>query len=455
MAKQLVIVGGETPSTEGGGAELLRLQSIGHYECCRWDSSGPRQLRSSLARLVIAWAVRESAWAVNFFEWLRCHPLLSPTLAVVAEDADSALVSLACDVADEFIFWPFRHDELLRRVKRLLGAPRQDVESVSALLARENALAQLVGRDPAIQRVVERIPLLAETDAPVLILGESGTGKELCARAVHHLSRRSNFPFIPVECGALPDHLVENELFGHARGAYTDARADQRGLAALAEGGTLFLDEIDALSIAAQVKVLRFLQDGTYRPLGSERFNQANVRLISASNCALEPLIRQEKLRSDLFFRLSVLQLHLPPLRERRGDIPLLANHFLAEFAGAHGRPQKTLTPGALRILEQHDWPGNVRELRNVIQQSLVFSSGPQILPSDFAFPFSTCPDPAATNFRECRRQIIEDFERRYVEELLRKHRGNVTRAAREAGKERRAFGRLARKYKIDRTASL
>ncbi len=455
MANQLVIIGAGDPEATGGFRKVLPLQPDIRYEYFPWDSNCLQQLRKTLAHLIVAWAVPESVWALSFFEWLRGHPLHTPMLAVVAENAESGLVNLACEVADEFIFWPFRHDEFLRRVKRILGTPRQDVESVSALLARERGLAQLVGRDPAIQRVVGQIPLLAESDAPVMILGESGTGKELCARAIHHLSKRSNFPFIPVECGALPDHLVENELFGHARGAYTDARADQKGLAAIAEGGTLFLDEIDALSIAAQVKVLRFLQDGTYRPLGSEKFIQANVRLISASNRALEPLIQQERFRSDLFFRLSVLQLHLPPLRERRVDIALLANHFLTELAAAQERSPRTLTPGALRILGEHQWPGNVRELRNVIQQAVVFSSGPQILPSHIALRISNSSDSPATNFRQRRRQIIEDFERRYVEELLRKHRGNVTRAAREAGKDRRAFGRLARKYKIDRTAYL
>jgi DNA-binding NtrC family response regulator len=315
-------------------------------------------------------------------------------------------------------------------------------------------MAQLVGQDSAFVATLEAVPLLAASAAPVLLSGETGTGKELCARAIHHLSAREGFPFIPVECGALPDHLAENEIFGHVRGAFTDAHADQKGLAAMAEGGTLFLDEVDALSLAAQAKLLRFLEDGAYRALGADRFTRANVRLIAATNRDLESCIREKQFRPDLYFRLNVLQLRLPPLRDRRGDISLLARHFLQSCCATTDARRKSFSPATLRMLEIYNWPGNVRELYNVVQRAVVFCPGTQILPNHISLPVPLqASSDAVSNFRHARRQAIESFERHYVREMLHKHRGNVTRAALEAGKDRRAFGRLVKKYSVDRNA--
>jgi two-component system response regulator GlrR len=285
----------------------------------------------------------------------------------------------------------------------------------------------------------------------VLITGETGTGKDLCARAIHHLSERRSRPFIPVDCGALPDHLFENELFGHARGAFTDAHLDQKGLVALAEGGTLFLDEVDALSHATQTKLLRFLQDRSYKPLGAERFLRADVNVIAASNRDLSELVAQHRFRSDLFFRLNVVNLHLSPLRERKGDIPLLAEHFVKAVCAEKGVQRKSLTASTLRVLGSHSWPGNVRELYNVIQRAVLLGQGHQVLPSDVAIRSAQRPEAASSSFREARAQAIEAFEKAYVEDLLNRHAGNVTRAAREARKDRRAFGRLIKKLNIAR----
>jgi DNA-binding NtrC family response regulator len=248
--------------------------------------------------------------------------------------------------------------------------------------------------------------------------------------------------------------LAENEIFGHVRGAFTDAHADQKGLAGMAEGGTLFLDEIDALSLAAQAKLLRFLEDGAYRALGADRFTRANVRVIAATNRDLESCMREKQFRSDLYFRLNVLQLRLPPLRERRGDIGLLARHFLESCCAAGGAHRKSFSPATLRILEMYSWPGNVRELYNVVQRAVVFCSGTQILPSHISLATpAQASSHRVSSFRHARKEAIESFEQHYVREMLRKHRGNVTRAAFEAGKDRRAFGRLVKKYVVDRNA--
>ena len=207
-------------------------------------------------------------------------------------------------------------------------------------LNRDIALAKFVGQDRAFLAVVQRIPLVASAPNPVLILGETGTGKELCARAIHHLSERRRAPFIPVDCGVLPDHLLENELFGHVRGAFTDAHSHQRGLVGMAKGGTLFLDEIDSLSAAAQKKLLRLLEENTFKPLGADHFECADVRIVAATNASLEQLVGEKRFRADLYFRLNVLRLLMPALRHRRSDIPRLAQHFVQHACAGAGTPR-------------------------------------------------------------------------------------------------------------------
>jgi DNA-binding NtrC family response regulator len=288
---------------------------------------------------------------------------------------------------------------------------------------------------------------------PILITGETGTGKELCARAIHHLSSRRHFPFIPVDCAALPEQLFESEMFGHARGAFTDAHRDQKGLVALAGDGTLFLDEVDSLSITAQSKLLRLLQEHTYRPVGSERFVPTSASIMAACNQNLERLVPERKFRSDLFFRLNVLRLQLPPLRERRSDVAVLARYFLETLAVEHGTPRKNIAPALLQMLTAYDWPGNVRELYNVLQRAVVFCPGTKIQLADMAdLPAAAqSPKPVGGNFREERARAVTSFERNYIEEMLRRAAGNVTQAARLAGKDRRVFGRLMKRHNVRR----
>jgi DNA-binding NtrC family response regulator len=359
---------------------------------------------------------------------------------------------------DDFIVWPAPIDELLHRLRRLTDGEPELHASHEELMAKLG-LAQLVGHDAAFVSVLEKIPILARCEGPVLITGETGTGKELCARAVHHLSKRGRGPFIPVDCGSVPDHLFENELFGHTRGAFTDAREEKRGLAAVAEHGTLFLDEVDTLSSSAQSKLLRFIQERTYRPLGAERQVCGDVMVLAASNRDLEKAVREGAFRSDLYFRLNVLRLQLPPLRERRADIAPLARHVL-RVCGEGASQRKTLSSAALGRLMDYEWPGNVRELINVVQRAFVFSRTTRILARDIVLASSVAaeaPPGAAftlrTPFRKARAAAIESFERAYVQAALRRHHGNISRAAITAQKDRRAFGRLVKKYGIDRTA--
>jgi DNA-binding NtrC family response regulator len=343
--------------------------------------------------------------------------------------------------------------------------------AVATLLERE-ALSHLVGDAPLFLAAVARLPAIARTNATVVVAGETGTGKELIARAIHYLGPRAEHPFVPVNCGALPDTLLEDELFGHERGAFTDAKTRREGLMAEAEHGTLFLDEIDSLTPRAQVALLRVLQDGRYRTLGGNRERLADVRFVAATNTSLSALVSSGRFRSDLYYRLCVLSIHVPPLRERQEDILPLARHFLTKYQ--QGAAPLDLSAEAGRALIAHSWPGNVRELENVIQRAIALAPAEVITGTDLGLPIGTpapahaallrpVPEtpgelssvPAASDahwpsFNEAKRAVVDSFEREYLRRLLRAHQGNVSRAARSARKERRDFGRLLKKHQLD-----
>ncbi len=325
---------------------------------------------------------------------------------------------------------------------------------------RKDQLARLslIGESPAFRGALELVTRFAACDATVLIQGETGSGKELAARAVHYLSDRASQPFIPVNCGAIAESLLENELFGHARGAYTDAREAANGLIAEAEGGTLFLDEVEALPLRAQAALLRFLQDRTYRTLGGQGLRTANVRIVAASNVDLDESVRQRAFRSDLLFRLCVLQVTLPPLRQRADDGVLIAKAVLDRLSREYRRPPKRLHPDAAAWIRAQPWTGNVRELENLMHREFLLTDGPVVqlgirrdamsLPADGDGEQAA---PAAFEFREAKARAIADFERAYLTELLAATRGNVSKAARISGKERSTLGRLIRKHGLQR----
>ncbi|GHD03040.1 hypothetical protein GCM10007320_62770 [Pseudorhodoferax aquiterrae] len=316
------------------------------------------------------------------------------------------------------------------------------------------AAPRLIGRSPAFLQALQLIERMARFDAPVLIRGETGTGKELAARAIHYRSARQHGPFVPVNCGALPETLIETELFGCERGAFTDARQARTGLVAAAEGGTLFLDELDALPLRAQVALLRFLQDQRYRPVGGARECSGNVRILAAASPRLDALLDGHHFRDDLVFRLNVLLLELPPLRERPGDAQLLAEHFLAEHQRRHALAPRRLTAASLDWMACHAWPGNVRELDNRVQRALMLSDGDTLELSPqpartrvtVVTPASVAPG-ALRSFHDAREESLLQFERDYLQALMAQTQGNVTHAARLAGKERRALGKLLKKH--------
>lgn len=325
----------------------------------------------------------------------------------------------------------------------------------------------LLGHSEAFLRAMRQLHRFARTDANIMLYGETGTGKELAARALHYLGPRQSGPFVPVNCGALPDNLVENELFGHVRGAFTDARGSHSGLIAGADGGSLFLDEIECLSMKGQVALLRFLQDRRYRPLGAAGEIEADVRVVAASNQDLPRLVREGRFREDLLYRLAIMAVDLPPLRERGNDVLLLAEHFIKRFSDQYQTDKKRLDRQSAEQALAYHWPGNVRELENFIHREFLLAEDGVMhfelrpggvaqsnsLASDCVSDSDMLPEDACeVDMKSAKAAVIERFERGYLEKMIAETQGNVSLAAQRAGKERRAFGKLLKKYGIDRS---
>jgi len=357
--------------------------------------------------------------------------------------------------AFDFIGKPLNAAELRLRIERALRDRRQAARPADRGDPRRPRKSDvIIGGSPWTKELYERISMVAPTDVTVAIYGESGTGKELVARTIHTLSHRYERPFVVVNCGAIPESLLEDELFGHVRGAFTDASKDREGLFAAADGGTLFLDEIGEMPPALQVKLLRVLQSQEFRRIGDDRDQRADVRVITATNRDLEKAVAAGTFRQDLFYRIHVFPLVITPLRERRDDIPLLAHHFLLKHRDKVGKRVEGFTPAAMAKLMTFGWPGNVRELENKVHHALVLAQSDQIQPEEVQLDL---PRGAAGGvldvsrpFRELKREVVEGFEREYTRELLRKHGGNLAAAARQARIDRKNLWSLVKKHRID-----
>jgi two-component system response regulator GlrR len=422
-----------------------------------WPGLAPEPLRSLAAvpadcALLVACATPANAAAMHtaLQRVAREQPTL-PMLALCCGLADSQLAQWLPTGVREFAMWPCGDGELSMRIAHALGRPPGTGDAGTAALADVRRCG-FIGCSPAFNRVLQQLPAIAGCDAGVLIVGETGTGKELFARAVHYLSARAGMPCVAVNCGAVPADLVEAELFGHVRGAYTTAHASRHGLVKEAEGGTLFLDDVDGLPLAAQASLLRFLQEHEYRAVGSNQLQHANVRVVAASNRDLGALARAGTFRPDLYFRLKVLTLTLPPLRERHADIAELARHFCERFARQYQRPCPGLSAQALQHLLGYDWPGNVRELEHVVERAVLLGRTTMIEADELDLPLAAGTDAMhdGDSFQAQKARLVADFERQYIEQLLAQCEGNVSLAAREAKKNRRAFFALMRKHHIE-----
>ncbi|MFZ9887794.1 MAG: sigma-54-dependent transcriptional regulator [Myxococcota bacterium] len=377
----------------------------------------------------------------------------TPVILMTAHGSVDDAVRFIQRGAMDYIEKPLTREVFLHRVNSALQrvAMSRELEALKASLQEGGDRPRMIGSTPVMEALMRRLPMTAQTDASVVIYGESGTGKELVAERIHELSRRREKPFITVNCGALSDTLLESELFGYRRGAFTDAHRDTQGLVEAAEGGTLFLDEIGEVSAAVQVKLLRFLQLKEFKPLGSPKVHHADVRIIAATHRDRKRMVQEGGFREDLYYRLNVVPLVVPPLRERKRDVPLLAMHFLQKFRHEYRKDIRGFSTTALAAISSYHWPGNVRELENKVQQLVVLSTGSLIdihdLGDDPLDASEGLPVDTTATYKEEKRRVLDAFEREYVRRLLEQTEDNLSEAARLAGLDRKNFWTLARRH--------
>ncbi|MEE9450348.1 MAG: sigma-54 dependent transcriptional regulator [Ignavibacteriaceae bacterium] len=338
-----------------------------------------------------------------------------------------------------FIFW------------HLKNFKKEEAESIELVL-KEKSLADLfVGQSVSSLNIKSKILKIAHYDVTVLLQGETGSGKELSAKLIHYLSNRSTGPFIAINCGAIPTELFENELFGHKKGAYTHADTTEKGVVQAANKGTLFFDEIESLPIHSQVKLLRFIEEKKYKPLGQSISVSSDVRIIAAANKDLNNLVKTGEFRDDLFYRLSVVNIEVSPLRNRKEDIPLLARHIVEKFSKLYSKKIIGITPEAVMYLTYYSWPGNIREMENMLQEAVILSSNNWIELDNLNFSKNNGDSGfKLESFQKAKNKNIDEFERKYLKSVLKMFNGNVSKASGFAKKDRREFYRLISKYKIE-----
>ena len=432
----------------GTDIELSRLPDT--FGTASFAESAVTRIRLDFKRdlifiLITGHLVRQAATLIETIR--RCNTQV-PLIIVIDSMGPDEMCGLLRLGATDFVTHPLRTLDILPRVRRLLDI-NLPAEKLTQALKEKLGLSQLIGESPGFLAEVQKIPLVSKCDVKILISGETGTGKELFARAIHYLSPRAHKPFVAVNCGAIPLELVENELFGHARGAYTGASTSHAGLVREANAGTLFLDEIGSLPLAAQVKLLRFIQDKEYRPLGSTTVHKADVRLIAATNADLGRLAQNGKFRQDLYYRLNIISFCLPPLRERHEDVSLLARHFLDKYTEHFNKEVSGFSSEAMQRLRLYDWPGNARELENCVERAVVLAQNVLVQGSDISLPTDQATS-AQESFQNAKRKVIEQFEKSYLQGVLLSTYGNISQAAAVAQKNRRAFWQLIQKHGID-----
>ena len=406
------------------------------------------RLGQSVYHLVITDLSMKKLSGMELLAWIKRSVPETAVIMITAYGSEKTAVEAMKLGASDYLPKPFDNDELELKVRRVLDsmAERRENRMLREQMESSYRFEKLVGRSAAMQRVFDVIRKVADSDLTVLIRGPSGTGKELVANAVHYNSPRRTKPLVKVNCAAFSRELVESELFGHERGAFTGAVGAREGKFELADGGTLFLDEIGDMALETQAKILRVLQEKELERVGGNRTIKVDVRIIAATNQDLEAKTRDGTFREDLFYRLNVVSVLLPALRQREGDIPLLVEHFLAAAAERLGRERKTVSPAAMKALLAHEWKGNVRELEHALEQAFVLASADQIgvedLPGSVHATAGDLPDVAGielpangpASFRDAKQLVVEQFERRFLEDALRRNGGNISRAADEIG---------------------
>ena len=427
----------------------LRLREEGHEAIAAASGEAAlAQLDQALPQLLITDLRMGGMDGLQLFDAVhRRHPLL-PVLILTAHGTIPDAVRALQKGVFGYLPKPFEAQELMAEVRRALAAAQALGADMPGEVPGEAWREAILTRSPRMEQVLAEARLVAQSDAAVVIQGPSGSGKELLARAIHAASPRALRPLVAVNCGAIPENLVESELFGHVKGAFTGAMRDRAGLFAEARGGTLFLDEVADLPLPAQVKLLRVLQEHEVRPVGATRTVPVDARVVAATNMDLERAVADHRFRHDLYYRLSVVVISLPPLRERRGDIPLLIQQFLRASSARRGRTV-AMTAGAVEALTRYDWPGNVRELENTVERLVVFSRG-DIDVGDLPAPITAARPLEERLFEEL--PTLDELERRYLVHVLEAVAGNRTRAAETLGVDRRTLYRMAERFGIDLT---
>jgi DNA-binding NtrC family response regulator len=387
------------------------------------------------------------------FEWLNRIQEIDPSVIVILitafGDVDMAVRAIK-EGATNFILKPWQNEKLLATFSAAMELRQSRLETRN-LRSRQKQLSEdmdqpfhdFIGASPAMQNVFAVTQKVAQTDANVLILGENGTGKELVARALHRQSIRKDEVFISVDMGALSESLFESELFGHVKGAFTDAREDRAGRFEIASGGTLFLDEIGNLPFTLQSKLLRVVETRTITRLGSNKNTEVDVRLICATNMPIQEMVTKGEFRQDLLYRINTVEIHIPPLRERPEDIPLLLDHFLKVYSKKYNKPPKRVSAATQKKFEKYRWPGNVRELQHAIERAVIMSDSQTLQPTDFFF----APSESREEGMVFDDMNLEDIERTIIRKVISKHGGNISHAARELGLSRTSLYRRLEKY--------
>lgn len=425
--------------TETNPERIPQLISQTHYDAILLDMNFTQDVNSGLEGL----------------QWLDKVLEMDPAAVVIMITAYGGVelaVKAIKEGATDFVMKPWENEKLLATILSAmrLRASRQEVDNLKDRQKRmsqdlDHKFQDIIGQSMAMQKVYETIDLVAKTDADVLILGENGTGKELVARAIHRNSPRADEIFMSVDLGAISENLFESELFGHVKGAFTDAREHRAGRFELASGGTIFLDEIGNLSLPLQAKLLTVLQNRKVTRVGSSRSKDVDIRLICATNMPLYQMVKQKEFRQDLLYRINTIEIVLPPLRERHDDIPLLANHFLGVYNKKYNKEIRSFSSSLIKRMQKYQWPGNVRELQHAIERAIILSRGPVLDAGDLYFH----PHNQHTQMDEV---VLESFELEEVEKMLirkvlTKHNGNISQAAQELGITRSSLYRRLEKY--------
>lgn len=420
----------------------MRLEAL-NFEviCADGGETALTKLQTESANIVISDLRMDGMDGIELFEKIQHRYPSIPVIVLTAHGSIKEAVSATQKGVFSFLTKPVDKDELLSSIQQALNlnshSPADHSSSDNIITCSAN-----------MQQLLEQTKLLAKSDINIMIRGESGTGKELLASALQSLSARADQPYIAINCSAIPSELLESELFGHVKGAFTGANRDNKGLFASADGGTVFLDEIGDMPAPLQVKLLRVLQEQKIRPVGSNEDINIDVRVLSATHQHLEDAIREGRFREDLYYRLNVASLSLPALRERRADIPLLAKHFLESIAQRNSGTTKKFSPAALHALMSYDWPGNIRQLNNIVEQLAALAPAAIIGEAQViaALPQSTIQTQEIPPLAEARK----NFEREYLEQVLLQTQGNVTDAARQAGRNRSDFHKLIKKHQLN-----